>query len=137
MHDWLAGMALPDGQKPFNIVEVGFKGTRKEYFRNTDNVPLKAGEMVAVEGSPGHDIGTVTLTGELVKLQLIKHRMNADSKEIKQLYRTARPLDIEKWNAVKAQEVKTMYNARVIAGKHRRKAVPHAIQKATIRPWGI
>lgn len=117
VYDWLSDMELPDGQKPFNIMEVQFKGTRKEYFRNTDYLAVKAGDVVAVEGNPGHDIGTVTLTGELVKLQLRKHKLTADSAEIKQFYRVARSVDIEKWNAMKAQEVKTMYTARVIAGE--------------------
>lgn len=116
VYDWLNDMQLPEGQKPFNIIEVQFKGTRKEYFRNTDYIAVKAGDVVAVEGTPGHDIGTVTLTGELVKLQLKKHKLNYDSEEIRQFYRVARPADIEKWNAVKTQEVGTMYKARVIAG---------------------
>ena len=57
VYDWLSDMELPPGHKPFNIVEVQFKGTRKEYYRNTDMHPLKAGDKVAVEATPGHDIG--------------------------------------------------------------------------------
>jgi cell fate regulator YaaT (PSP1 superfamily) len=117
VYDWLAGMQLPENQKPFNIIEVQFKGTRKEYFRNTEYLPVRSGDMVAVEGTPGHDIGTVTLTGELVKLQLNKHKLNYDSAEIRQMYRVARSADIEKYNSIRAQEVKTMYKARVIAGE--------------------
>ncbi len=76
---------------------------------------LKTGDIVAVEGSPGHDIGIVSLTGELVRFQLKKKNVTEDSGEIKVLYRLARPVDLEKWEAVKAQEVDTMYRARSIA----------------------
>ncbi len=115
VHDWLNDMPLPPGQKPFDIIEVRFKGTRKEFFRNPDLIPLKTGDVVAVEGSPGHDIGTVSMTGELVKLQMKKRNIGYDSAEIKLLYRTARTADIEKWNAVKELEFKTMHRARSIA----------------------
>lgn len=108
-------MELPAGQKPFDVVEVRFKGSRKEFFRNQDNIELKTGDMVAVEGSPGHDIGAVSLTGELVRLQLKKKKFEENSVEIKTLYRLARPADIEKWEQVKAAEVKTMHRARTIA----------------------
>ncbi len=115
VHDWLNDMVLPPGQKPFDIIEVRFKGTRKEFFRNPELLSLKAGDVVAVEGNPGHDIGIVSLTGELVKLQMKKRHLGYDSAEIKLLYRTAKQTDIEKWNAVKAQEDKTMHRARSIA----------------------
>jgi cell fate regulator YaaT (PSP1 superfamily) len=113
--DWLGQMELPPGHKPFNVIEVRFKGTRKEFFRNSDYFDLKTGDLVAVEGSPGHDIGTVSMTGELVKLQLKKHKIAFDSNEIKQLYRPARPADVEKWNQIKSLEGRTMYRSREIA----------------------
>jgi cell fate regulator YaaT (PSP1 superfamily) len=113
--DWLNEMEMPPGHQPFNIVEVQFKGTRKEYFRNSDHLALKAGDIVAVEGNPGHDIGTVTMTGELVKLQLKKRGIAFDSEDIKQLYRPAKQADIEKWEQVKEQEHKTMHRSREIA----------------------
>lgn len=113
--DWLAEMELPPGQKPFNILEVRFKGSRKEFFRNIENIGLKTGDIVAVESSPGHDIGTVSLSGELVKLQLKKKGLTESSDEIKNLYRLARSADIEKWESVKSLENKTMFRAREIA----------------------
>lgn len=115
VYNWLSDMELPVGQKPYNIVEVRFKGSRKEFFRNQEFLELKTGDMVAVEGSPGHDIGAVSLTGELVRFQLRRRGLTEISEEVKTLYRLARPADIEKWNSVKALEVETMYKARSIA----------------------
>lgn len=115
VYDWLADMILPDGMKSFNIVEVRFKGSRKEFFRNSENIPLKTGDVVAVEGSPGHDIGLVSLAGELVRIQMKLNQVEEDAPTIKALYRLARPADIEKWEAVKSKEVETMYRARSIA----------------------
>ncbi len=113
--DWLAEMELPEGQKPFDIVEVRFKGSRKSFFRNNVIPELKAGDVVAVESSPGHDIGTVSIAGELVKLQLKKHGLKPESSEIKNIYRMAHHSDIEKWEAVKARENPCMHRARTIA----------------------
>ncbi|MFI5217941.1 MAG: stage 0 sporulation family protein [Bacteroidia bacterium] len=113
--DWLSDMELPPGQKPYNIVEVRFKGSRKEFFRNTEYLELKTGDIIAVEASPGHDIGTVSMTGELVKLQLKKKGITEASEEIKNVYRIARFADLEKYEVVKALEVKTMYRAREFA----------------------
>ena len=110
-------MELPDGQKPYNIVEVRFKGSRKEFFRNSEYLELKTGDMVAVEGNPGHDIGSVSLAGELVRMQLKGLGITDDSDQIKTLYRLAKPADVEKYLAVKALEVETMYKARSIALK--------------------
>jgi len=115
VYDWLSDMELPEGQKPFNVVEVRFKGSRKEFFRNAEYLPLKTGDVVAVEGTPGHDIGTVSLVGELVRFQLKLNSVEENSPLIKSLYRLARPADIEKWDEVKALEVETMYRARSIA----------------------
>ena len=83
--DWLANMALPAGQKPFDIVEVRFKNSRKEFYRNVNDLPLFQGEIVAVEAGSGHDIGVVSLTGELVKHQMKNRGIAADSPEIKKL----------------------------------------------------
>ena len=69
VYNWLADMQLPEGQKPFDIVEIRFKGSRKEFFRNVNDIPVKVGDMVAVEGSPGHDIGEVSMVGELVRFR--------------------------------------------------------------------
>lgn len=115
VYNWLSDMVLPDGYKPFNIVEVRFKGSRKEFFRNTENLDLKTGDIVAVEGNPGHDIGEVSLAGELVRLQLKAHELTENSDQIKALYRIAKPADIEKWQSVKSTEHETMHKARSIA----------------------
>jgi cell fate regulator YaaT (PSP1 superfamily) len=115
VYNWLSDMYLPEGQKPFDIVEVRFKGSRKEFFRNINNLELQVGEMVAVEGSPGHDIGEVSLVGELVRFQLRKRNVAEDSHEIKQLYRSAKQPDVEKWKEVKQQEFTTMHGSRKIA----------------------
>ena len=108
-------MELPYGQKLFNIVEVRFKGSRKEFFKNNETVVLKAGDIVAVEGNPGHDIGVVSMAGELVRFQLKKKGVTETSDEIKTFYRIARQPDIEKWEACKKLEDPTMHRARKIA----------------------
>ncbi len=115
IYNWLSNMELPSGQAPFNIIEVRFKGSRKEFFRFDEDMSFKVDDVVAVEGSPGHDIGIVSIAGELVRLQLKKRSIKEDSDEIKKVYRPARPLDIEKWQEAKAAEEKTMYRARTIA----------------------
>ncbi|CAN5910366.1 regulatory iron-sulfur-containing complex subunit RicT [soil metagenome] len=113
--DWLANMELPNGQKPFDLVEVRFKNSRKEFFRNVNDLPLQMGEVIAVEGSPGHDIGTVSLSGELVKTQLIRKNIKAEDPAIKKVYRKARPADVEKWQEAQSLEQDTMMRARKIA----------------------
>ncbi len=113
--DWLADMELPPGQKPFDIIEVRFKGSRKHFFRNPEGLDLKVGDTVAVEAMPGHDIGTVSMTGELVKLQLRSRKVKSDSRDIRIVYRLARHADIEKMDSVRSREDATMYRARTIA----------------------
>ncbi len=113
--DWLGNMSLPDGQKPFDMVEIRFKNSRKDFFKNTNTLPLNVGDVVAVEASPGHDIGVVSLTGELVRLQMKKKGVNFDSEEIKKIYRKAKQQDVEKWREAQSLEVATMYKARTIA----------------------
>ena len=118
VYNWLSDMQLPDGQQQYPVVEVRFKGSHKDFFRKQENMDLKTGDIVAVEGSPGHDIGTVSLAGELVRLQLKKKRVEENAPEIKALYRLARPADIEKWESVKSLEHSTMYRARTIASSY-------------------
>lgn len=113
--DWLGNMNLPEGQNRFDIVEIRFKNSRKEFFRNTNSLNINVGDVIAVESNSGHDIGTVSLTGELVKLQLKKHNVNFDSEEIKKIYRKAKQTDIEKWREAQSLEINTMYRARTIA----------------------
>jgi cell fate regulator YaaT (PSP1 superfamily) len=111
-------MRLPEDQKPFDIVEVRFKNSRKEFFRNTTGLPVSVGEVLAVEASPGHDIGVVSLTGELVRIQMKKKGIGYDSAEIKKIYRKARQTDIDKWKEAQSLETQAMYKARTLAIKH-------------------
>jgi len=115
--DWLGNMNMPDGQKPFDIVEIRFKNSRKEFFRNTNNLSLNVGDVVAVEAASGHDIGIISLTGELVRIQLKKKNVSFDSDEIRKVYRKAKQGDIDKWKEAQSLEVNTMYRARTIALK--------------------
>lgn len=112
--DWLAGMEVPLGQRPFDIVEVRFKNSRKVFFRNANGLELYPGDVVAVEASPGHDVGVVSLTGELVKMQM-KRKEVKDNYEIRKIYRKAKQEDIEKWQEARKQEQDTMMRARTIA----------------------
>jgi len=111
-YDWLAN--VPDYSEAQDIVEVQFKNTRKGYFRNSNKLKLEKGDIVAVEASPGHDIGVVTLTGRLVPLQVKKANLKPDA-EIKRIYRKAKPIDMEKYEEAKAKEHDTMIRSRQIA----------------------
>jgi cell fate regulator YaaT (PSP1 superfamily) len=112
--NWLSDMTLPPGQEPFNVIEVRFKGTRKEFFRDKEKLDLKAGDIVAVEVQGGHDIGVVSQVGELVRLQLKSKRVAENSDEIKTLYRRAKQPDIEKWHSLKDKEISTLHRTRTI-----------------------
>ena len=114
--DWLSNMTLPNGQEPFDIVEVRFKNGRKHFFKN-EKLQLCMGEVIAVEGSPGHDIGTVSLTGELVRIQMKKKKVAIDSEEIKKVYRKASKRDIEIWEKSRNREVETQRRGREILGR--------------------
>ena len=111
-YDWLAD--VPGNADTTDLVEVQFKHTRKGYYHNVNNLDLKKGDVVAVEASPGHDIGVVTLTGRLVKLQLKKANLKS-ADDIKRIYRLARPADMEKFHEAKAREHATMIESRQIA----------------------
>ena len=111
-YDWLAD--VPGNAETTDLVEVQFKHTRKGYYHNVNNLPLKKGDIVAVEANPGHDIGVVTLTGRLVKLQLKKANLKS-SEDIKRIYRIARQIDMDKFREAKAREHETMIESREIA----------------------
>jgi cell fate regulator YaaT (PSP1 superfamily) len=113
--DWLADMALPPGQKPFDVVEVRFKNNRKEFFKNVNELPLAMGDVVAVESSPGHDIGTVSLSGELVRSQLKRRNVQANDPAMKKVYRKAKQTDIDKWMEAQALEKPTLVKSREFA----------------------
>ena len=112
VHDWLGD--IPESETATDYVEVQFKNTRKGYYLNSTKIPLERGDIVAVESSPGHDIGTVTLTGKLVLLQMKKYRIHPDA-EVKRIYRKAKPSDLEKFQEAKAKEEDTMIRSRKIA----------------------
>ena len=110
--DWLAD--IPCNTEELELVEVQFKNTRKGYYKNSNKLKLEKGDIVAVEASPGHDIGVVTLTGRLVPLQMRKANLKSEM-EIKRIYRKAKPVDMEKYEEAKAKEHDTMIRSRQIA----------------------
>lgn len=112
--DWLA--EYPNNL-PEDILEVRFKNTRRSYYKNVNNLPLAVGDIVAVEASPGHDIGIVSLTGDMVARQMRRVGFNPHNGEYKSIYRKAKPHDIEKWQEAIALEHKTMIRARQIAAE--------------------
>ncbi|MBU1012671.1 MAG: hypothetical protein KKG99_06685 [Bacteroidetes bacterium] len=114
--DWMKDVTLPSSVPVFNCVEVRFKNSRKEFFRITDGLDIKVGDIVAVESSPGHDIGIVSLVGETARLQMKRKKIDANSTEIKKLYRHARAYDIDKWVQAVEKEPKTIIKSRQIAG---------------------
>ena len=111
-YDWLAD--VPGNAELTDLVEVQFKHTRKGYYHNVNKLELKKGDVVAVEASPGHDIGVVTLTGRLVKMQLKKANIKS-ADDIKRIYRLARPTDMDKYKEAKSREHATMIESRQIA----------------------
>ena len=115
--DWLSNMTLPGNETPFNIYEVRFKNGRKHFFKNTEKLSISMGDVVAVEGSPGHDIGVVSLGGELVKVQMKKRKVSIDSEEIKKIYRKATQRDIEIWEKARNRELETQKRGREILGR--------------------
>ncbi|MFA5218873.1 MAG: regulatory iron-sulfur-containing complex subunit RicT, partial [Bacteroidales bacterium] len=112
VYDWLHDLPHPITEE--DLVEVRFKNTRKAYYRNINAINLRPGDMVAVEASPGHDIGMVSLTGPLVYNQLKKYRIRPAEFEFKRIYRKAKQADIEKWKEAIALEHKTMLRSRKI-----------------------
>lgn len=113
--DWLANMELPEGQEPFDHVEVRFKNSRKSYFKNTENLSLGIGDVVATEVAPGHDVGIVTLAGELVRVQMKKKKIIENGDDIKKVYRKASQKDIDIWTKARNKEEVMKVRAREIA----------------------
>ena len=111
-YDYLSDIV--ESEQVTDYVEVQFKNTRKGYYLNSNKIPLAKGDVVAVEASPGHDIGTVMMTGKLVLLQMVKARLRPDA-EIRRIYRKAKPADLEKYEEAKAKEHETMIRSRKIA----------------------
>ena len=115
--DWLSNMTLPTGEAPFNIYEVRFKNGRKHFYRNNDKLTISMGDIVAVEGSPGHDIGIVSLGGELVKVQMKKKNISSDGEEVKKIYRKASQKDIDIWEQARDRELETQRRGREIISR--------------------
>ncbi len=113
--DWLSNMSLSNGETPFDCVEIRFKNGRKEFYRNTEKLTLSIGDVVATEASPGHDIGIVTLTGELVKIQMKKKKVDHLSYEVAKIYRKASQRDIDIWSAARDKEEPLKVRARELA----------------------
>jgi cell fate regulator YaaT (PSP1 superfamily) len=113
--DWLSNMSLPSGQKKFDCVEVRFKNSRKDFFRNKDNLTLSIGDIVATEATSGHDVGIVTLTGELVKVQMKKKKTDWNDPEIPKIYRKASQKDIDVWSKSRDREESVKKRSRELA----------------------
>ncbi|WP_298901042.1 regulatory iron-sulfur-containing complex subunit RicT [uncultured Psychroserpens sp.] len=114
--DWLANMSLPQGQEPFKGIEVRFKNGRKQYYKNTENLTLSIGDIVATQAKSGHDIGMVTLTGELVRVQMKRKKINIDDEEnVLKIYRKASQKDIDIWSSARDKEEPMKVKARQFA----------------------
>ncbi|MFH4963746.1 regulatory iron-sulfur-containing complex subunit RicT [Gaetbulibacter sp. M235] len=113
--DWLANMSLPNGEKPFDWVEVRFKNGRKHYYKNTENLTLSIGDVVATQAQSGHDIGMVTLTGELVRVQMKRKNFSQEGDEILKIYRKAGQKDIDIWSDARDKEEPMKVKARQFA----------------------
>ena len=113
--DWLSNMQLPNGQEACNIVEVRFKNSRKAFYRKGKDISLSIGDLVATEAQSGHDIGQVTLTGELVRFQMKKKNISEKSEEVLKIYRKANQKDIDVWQAARDREEIIQKRAREMA----------------------
>ena len=113
--NWLNDIEPPAGHKPFDCIEVSFKNGRKDFFKTKEELNVYTGDTIAVEASPGYDVGTVTLTGELVKHQMNRKGVNYNSKELKSVYRKASQSDLDKWKEGRGLEHETMHKARNMA----------------------
>jgi len=113
--DWLANMSLPNGETPFNWVEVRFKNGRKDYYKNTENLTLTIGDVVATQAQSGHDVGMVTLTGELVRVQMKRKKISETPEELLKVYRKASQKDIDIWSTARDKEEPMKVKARQFA----------------------
>jgi len=113
--DWLSNMSLPNGEQPFNWVEVRFKNGRKNYYKNIENLSLSIGDIVATQAQAGHDVGMVTLTGELVRVQMKRKKVDENAEEILKIYRKASQKDIDIWSSARDKEEAMKVKARQFA----------------------
>ena len=113
--NWLQD--IPSTGNEYEIIEVRFKNTRKGFYRNVNNLHLVMGDVVAVEASPGHDIGRVSMTGKLVERRIKQTRSTQPEEELRKVYRKAKPVDLEKWEEAMSLEIPTMLKSRTIAAE--------------------
>jgi cell fate regulator YaaT (PSP1 superfamily) len=113
--DWLSNMSLPNGEKPFDWVEVRYKNGRKNYYKNTENLSLSIGDVVATQAPSGHDVGMVTLTGELVRVQMKRKKVDENPEEVLKIYRKASQKDIDIWQKARDKEEDMKVKARQFA----------------------
>lgn len=111
-------MRAPGGQKSQPLVEVRFKGTRKGFYKLPDGLRVHEGDVVAVEASPGHDVGVVSLTGDLVPLQMKRKKTDLSGQELRKVFRIATQADIDTWRTAVAREDETTFKARSLAREH-------------------
>jgi len=112
VHDWLANMSLPGDQEPFYYVEIRFKNGRKAFYHNDKKLPLHIGEMVVVDVAPGYDVGLISLTGELVRMQMRRRNCTTDNPEMKNVIRKATQRDLDIFQEARGLEETTMHRAR-------------------------
>jgi len=117
VYDWLADVELPNGLSTYDIIEVRFKSSRKAFFRNLKAVNLQVGDVVVVEASPGHDVGIVSVAGELARIQVRKKAPNFKAHEARNVVRKATAEDVSKWKDYREREKKTMFKSREIASQ--------------------
>ncbi len=115
--DWLANMEVPNNQEKHNIVEVRFKNGRKHFYKNEKKLPITLGDVIVVEGNPGHDVGIVSLTGELIKIQMKKKKIAMDSDEVKKVYRKASQKEVDTWQEAQSKELETQRKGREIINR--------------------
>jgi cell fate regulator YaaT (PSP1 superfamily) len=115
VYDWLANVALPSGQAPFDIAEIRFKNSRKAFYRNIKSLSLQAGDIVVVEASPGVDLGVVSVVGELARIQVKKKAPQFKTVEAKNIKGIAVQDDIDKWIKARSLEKEVMYKSRTLA----------------------
>lgn len=115
VYDWLANVALPGGQKPYDIVEIRFKNSRKAFYRNTKSLSLQVGDVVVVEASPGFDVGVISVVGELARIQVNKKEPGFKESEARKITRIANQEDIDNWVKARDLEKDVMYSSRTLA----------------------
>jgi cell fate regulator YaaT (PSP1 superfamily) len=113
--NWLSNMKLPDGQAPYNILEVRFKNSRKGFYRNDKNHSYQVGDVVVVDASPGYDVGVISIVGELARIQVNKKAPGVKESEFKRIHRIANQEEIDKWIKARELEKEVMYQSRTLA----------------------